>query len=250
MIDTDDNDWDGTTDTQPTEAPAGASPQPQPDEESAQDQILSALPKESATAILKEVHRFGVRDDDPLWVAILTVLHAEALVASARTAAGQVEAATAKVGPMIYEQALKASADLKGTIDADIRKNAVDVGRKIVTAIEASMGKGVEKVTEAIADLDRIGKEKGDAFVASWRTQAARAAESHADAALQKAIALRWGVVLGTILFSLAAGAILMWEGADLTGHLLPLADHLITIKGRAYCGTFHGLTFRVCGVN
>jgi hypothetical protein len=232
------------------EAPAGALPPTAPAALTAQDLVLDALPKESVTDILRATHRFGVRDDDPLWVAILTLLHVDALVKTAQEAAGQIEQATAKVAPSIYDQAMKASADLKGTINADIRKNAVDVGRATAQAIMVSINKGCEKIQEVAADLDRIAKEKGDAFAASWRAQAARAGEEQARAALQRAIATRWGVVVGTILMSIICGALLTYGVLDFSHHILPLADHLAFVNGRPDCGFIQSLGGRVCGVN
>ncbi|MDA8191059.1 MAG: hypothetical protein M0Z68_06250 [Gammaproteobacteria bacterium] len=232
------------------EAPAGALPPTAPAALTAQDLVLDALPKESVTDILRATHRFGVRDDDPLWVAILTLLHVDALVKTAQEAAGQIEQATAKVAPSIYDQAMKASADLKGTIDADIRKNAVDVGRATAQAIMVSVNKGAEKIQEVVADLDRIAQEKGNQFAASWRAQAARAGEEQAKTALQKAIAIRWGVVTVTIALSVVVGALLMYGTLDIEHYILPFSNHLAFVNGRPDCGFVKILGGRVCGVN
>ena len=224
------------------EAPAGALPPTAPAALTAQDLVLDALPKESVTDILRATHRFGVRDDDPLWVAILTLLHVDSLVKTAQEAAGQIEQATAKVAPSIYDQAMKASADLKGTIDTDIRKNAANVGRATANAIMITINKGTEKIQEVVADLDKIAQEKGAQFAASWRAQAARAGEEQAKAALQKAIAIRWGVVTMTIIISIVAGALIATGFADWTGHLLPWKWALITNpQGLSECGLTRG---------
>ena len=235
---------------QDEEAPTGALPSNQDTEPTPQDQVLTALPKDDVTEILRATHRFGVRDDDPLWIAILTLLHVDTLVKTAQETASQVEQATAKVGPSIYDNAVKVSNDLKGVINNDIRKNAADVGRATANAIMITINKGAEKIQEVAADLDRIAKEKGDTFAASWRAQAARAGEEQAKAALQKAIAIRWGVVVGTILLSMICGASLTYGALDISHHILPWADHLLSINNRPDCGYFRGIPGRVCGVN
>ena len=218
------------------EAPSGALPHDT--EKPAQDQVLDALPKEDVTEILRATHRFGVRDDDPLWVAILTLLHVDTLVKTAQETASQVEQATAKVGPSIYDNAVKVSNDLKGVINNDIRKNAADVGRATANAIMITINKGAEKIQEVAADLDRIAKEKGDTFAASWRAQAARAGEEQAKAAVQKAIAVRWGVVITTIALSIVVGVMLATGFIDLSGHLLPWRWALVTNpQGISECG-------------
>ena len=103
-----------------------------------QDLVLDALPKETATDILKTVQRFGVREDDPLWVAILAILHARDLTLSVQDATTRIEDATKGVGEMIFSQTVHAGNDLKALLATGIEEKTVEVGRAVVAIIQHS----------------------------------------------------------------------------------------------------------------
>ena len=218
---------------------------------SPKQEALRGLPPEWRERLIEQASAMGIRaDEDTAWLLVKSFINAWAGAAAATTAAERIEAATRGVGDQIYQNAVRAAADLKGIINADIRKNAADVGRATANAIMITVNKGADKIQEVVADLDKIAQEKGAQFAASWRAQAARAGEEQAKAALQKAIAIRWGVVVGTILLSMICGIVLAYGVLDISHHILPWADHLISINNRPDCGYFRGIPGRVCGVN
>ena len=238
-------DTDTGTDTQdaaPAPPPGGA-PVLEGAPVSLRDRALEGLDPETRSAVILEASDQGIRDrNDSAWMLFRKLRDATDAAISANRAAARIEAATRGVGDQIYQTTVRAATDLKGVIDADIRKNAVDVGRATANAILVSINKGTEKIQEVVADLDKIAEEKGAQFAASWRAQAARAGEEQAKAALQKAIAIRWGVVTMTIIISIVAGAIIATGFADLTGHLLPWKWALITNpQGLSECGLTRG---------
>ena len=248
MDDFDDNDMpQEVPDVQNEEAPSGALPlhptlDAQEDTRPSFDQVIDRLPKDKAAEFLKLLNKFGVDHEDPLVTHINILLDTKEAGDNALSAASRIEAATRGVGDQIYQTTVRAAADLKGVINADIRQNAADVGRATANAILVSINKGTEKIQEVVADLDKIAQEKGAQFAASWRAQAARAGEEQAKAALQKAIAIRWGVVTMTITISIVAGALIATGFADWTGHLLPWKWALITNpQGLSECGLTRG---------
>ena len=246
-------DTDTGTDTQdaaPAPPPGGA-PIPESAPVSLRDRALEGLDPETRSAVILEASDLGTRDrNDASWMLFRKLRDATDAATAADRAAERIEAATRGVGDQIYQNAVRAAADLKGIINADIRKNAADVGRATANAIMITVNKGADKIQEVVADLDKIAQEKGAQFAASWRAQAARAGEEQAKAALQKAIAIRWGVVVGTILLSMICGIVLAYGVLDISHHILPWADHLISINNRPDCGYFRGIPGRVCGVN
>ena len=256
MDDFDDNDMpQEVPDVQNEEAPSGALPlhptlDAQEDTRPSFDQVIDRLPKDKAAEFLKLLNKFGVDHEDPLVTHINILLDTKEAGDNALSAASRIEAATRSIGDQIYQTTVRAATDLKGVINADIRKNSVDIGRATANAILVSINKGTEKIQEVVADLDKIAQEKGAQFAASWRAQAARAGEEQAKAALQKAIALRWSVVIGTIMLSMLFGASLTYGVLDISHHILPWADHLLSINNRPDCGYFRGIPGRVCGVN
>ncbi len=226
-------------------------PQAQPAVISPKQEALRGLPPEWREQLIEQASAMGISaPDDIAWLLVKSFINAWAGAAASTNAAERIEVATRGIADQIYQTTVRAGADLKGVIDTDIRKGAVDVGRATVKAIMVSITQGAEKLQEVAADLDKIAQEKGAQFAASWRAQAARAGEEQARAALQKAIAIRWGVVATTIAVSMVVGVILATEFIDLTGHLLPWADHLATVNGRPDCGFAKALGGRVCGVN
>ena len=210
---------------------------------SPKQEALRGLPPEWRERLIEQASAMGIRaDEDTAWLLVKSFINAWAGAAAATTAAERIEAATRGVGDQIYQTTVRAAADLKGVINADIRQNAADVGRATANAILVSINKGTEKIQEVVADLDKIAQEKGAQFAASWRAQAARAGEEQAKAALQKAIAIRWGVVTMTITISIVAGALIATGFADWTGHLLPWKWALITNpQGLSECGLTRG---------
>ncbi len=219
--------------------PVADEPEAQPAVISTKQEALRGLPPEWRERLIEQASAMGIRaDDDTAWLLVKSFINAWAGAAAATGAAERIEVATRGIGDQIYQNAVRAAADLKGVINTDIRKNAADVGRATANAIMITINKGADKIQEVVADLDRIAKEKGDQFVASWRAQASRAGEEQAKAALQKAIAVRWGIVAVTIALSIVTGAVLATELIHLTGHLLPWKFALVTnAHGVSECG-------------
>ena len=236
---------------QEQEPPEGGSP-PSPAPEKVQEIVLDALPRETAQDLLKTVHKFGVREDDPLWIAILAILHANELVTATADAAGRVETAGHDLGDMIFTQTIKAGGELKANMDEAATTTAKamvqQLTKGIVAAISKPFGEGVKNIEEAIGAVDSHVEKERAVILATWRKDLASAAAREARRRSLVIAAVSWGTILLTCGVCIGIGAAGMWGGLDLWHKVLPWGIHLVMRpNGTPYCGAFHGAF--VCGV-
>lgn len=241
----------GVDDQDNQEPPEGGSP-PSPAPEKAQEIVLDALPREAAQDLLKTVHKFGVREDDPLWIAILAILHANELVTATASAAGRVEAAGQDLGKMIFNQTISAGGELKATMDEAATTTAKamvqQLTKGIVAAISKPFGEVVKNIEEAIGAVDSHVEKERAVILATWRKDLASAAAREARRRSLVIAAVSWGTILLTCGVCIGIGAAGMWGGLDLWHKVLPWGLHLVLRpNGDPMCGVFHGAY--VCGV-
>lgn len=239
-------------DDQEQEPPEGGSPPSPVPEKTAQEIVLDALPRATAQDLLKTVHKFGVREDDPLWIAILVILHANELVTATASAAGRVETAGKDLGDMIFTQTIKAGGELKANMDeaatTTTKAMVQQLTKGIVAAISKPFGEGVKNIEEAIGAVDSHVEKERAVILATWRKDLASAAAREARRRSLVIAAVSWGTILLTCAACITIGAGVTWGVLDMTGHLLPWGYHLLVRpNGTPYCGAFHGAY--VCGV-
>ena len=196
-----------------TEAPEGASPP--------QDLVLDALPKETATDILKTVQRFGVREDDPLWVAILAILHARDLTLSVQDATTRIEDATKGVGEIIFNQTLHAGNDLKALLAAGIEEKTVEVGRAVVAIIQHSTQEGAKAIAKAAAGLPAAATAQRATILADWQSALATIATQKIAQQAQRG---EWWVIGAAVTFGLVMALTGSWVGYRLAPKAWPAA--------------------------
>lgn len=221
-------------------------------EPTAQTQALDQLPKETVQDLLKTVHRFGVREDDPLWVAILAILHTDNLVESAQDAATRVETAGANLGKRIFDETVKAGGELKATIsEASVvaaQKIVQQLTKGIVAAITKPFGDGVKGIETALGEVDSHIEKERAVILATWRKDLASAAAREARRRSLIIATVSWGTILVTCGVCIVIGAGGMFGALDLMHKIVPWGLHLVLRpSGDAACGVFHDAL--VCGV-
>ena len=222
-------------------------------EPTAQTQALDALPREAAQDLLKTVHRFGVRDDDPLWIAILAILHANELVTATAAAAARVESSAQKLGDMIFTQTVAAGGELKSTMDEAATTTAKamiqHLTKGIITAIAKPFSEGVKKIETVIGAVDEHVEKERAVILATWRKDLASAAAREARRRSLIIAAVSWGTILTTCAVCIGIGAGGMFGALDILHKIVPWGLHLVVHpNGDASCGTIRGFG-RVCGV-
>ena len=175
-----------------------------------QDVVLDALPKETATDILKTAQRFGVREDDPLWVAILTILHAHDLTESVQDASTRIEDATKGVGEMIFNQTVRAGDDLKTLLKQALEEKTLEVGRTVVDVIRYSTNEGAAAIRAAASSLPAAAAAQRDGIIQGWKIDFSSLA---AQEAAQRAQRREWWWTGAAVAFGLVMALTGSWVG-------------------------------------
>ena len=126
---------------------------------------LSPYPRD---ALLRKASDLGVhRTDDVVWAMVASVLDATLAAQVAGQHVKTLSLETRKVPELIYQGTMKASADLAAGVAKGIEDKTAEAGAALVTTIGVAASRGAAELQKAAAGLDRLGAEKGAAFVES-----------------------------------------------------------------------------------
>lgn len=225
--------------TPENKAPSGAVPPP----DLMGDLLKAAGP--AAPTVGAIMARYGIRDDDPALLLATAVRDATAAGVVAERAAERIEDATRSIGDLIFDQTRLAGVDLQGGVKTAVNASMSAGAKMVAKIIGDAANEGAATLTQAAADLEQKGESAGEDFIRSWRLHATKALDSHARSSLRKSLAL----IAGLIFAALILGGGVVWGLMDMTGHILPWRDHIISIDGRPDCGYAQALRGRVCAV-
>lgn len=239
----------------PQSAPAPAPVPPVPAAPSGavslvQDEVLGSVTHEQSMDLLKLARAHGVKEDDPLWVAVLAIIRAQDISGVIDGAAGRIEATARGVGKDIYDQAMMAGNDLAESAAKNIRGEVVAGGRAAVASIAAAILKGADDLRKAAAGLEKMGNVKACVVVNRWTDELFAKIEKQASTSVlykstSSAVTM---LTIFLLVFCLGAGSALGW--ADASGHLLPTRYVLRqpTAPGGG-CGQVKGWSRLICPV-
>lgn len=186
---------------------------------SLRDEILDAVPASAREGILKLALDHNITDpDDPTWAMVSLAWAATQAAATGRQTLDEALGTASKIPDMIYSSTIAAGADLKAGVSQAIEQKTVEAGQGLVQAIGVAAGKGAADLTAAAAGLERMGQEKGAAFVEHWKEELARAAARRERAGLFRASG--WLVIGALILF--CAGGFAMFTTLAASGKIAP----------------------------
>ena len=175
---------------------------------SARDVALESLPPEMRESLLKKASDLGVhRADDVVWAMVASVLDATLAAQVAGQHVKTLSLETRKVPELIYQGTMKAGADLAAGVAKGIEDKTAEAGAALVTTIGVAASRGAMELQRAAAGLDKLGQEKGAAFVESWKTDLARAVAAQAKSSLAWRLGRGYGVVAGALLIMMLLGA-------------------------------------------
>ena len=223
----------------PIVSPAPAAPTPAP-ALSARDAALESLPPAMREALLRKASDLGVHGaDDVVWALAASVIDATLAAQTAGRHVQTLAAETAKIPDTIYQGAVKASGDIKGTMQTAIAS-------AITSTLDVAVQSGATVLRQAAADLPQIGRDNQDRIVSEWKAALADAARKHTWAGyfqrLSVSVLLAVLLVGGVFVGGLATGA---WG----MGRLL-IAAHRVTphdwrllvgSDGKPLCGPLAG---------
>jgi hypothetical protein len=215
-----------------------------------QNQVLRAVDREQSEELLKLARDHGVKEDDPLWLAILAVVRAGDLSKSIASAADRVESAARGLSKAMYEQATLAGRDMAASAGNGIKDAVIAGGQGVVFAVTAAAKKAVLDLQKATASLEKLGDAKSAAIVNTWAAALVARIEKEADARIRHKVARSVAsvTIAFLLIFTLGAAAALGW--ADASGHLLPTAFALRSpTAARGGCGWVKGWSRPICPV-
>ena len=210
------------------------------------DLALSGLSDAEKHEVVTAAADLGVSNrQDATWILIRKTRDGIEAARAAESAAARIEDATRSIGDLIFDQTIRAGADLQGgvkeAIDTSMTAGADTVAKIIVKAAN----RGASALTSAAENLENRGEEATRDFVNRWRMAAVDAVAKQARASLRRSIVMIGGFIFAALLL----GGGVVWGLMDMTGHLLPWHDHIITVNGRPDCGYAQVLHGRVCAV-
>ena len=159
-------------------------------------------------ALLRKASDLGVhRTDDVVWAMVACIVDATAAAQIAGQHVKALALETQKVPDMIYQGTVKAGADLAAGVARGIEDKTAEAGAALVTAIGVAASRGAMELQRTAAGLDKLGAEKGAAFVESWKSDLARAVAAQAKASLAWRLGKGYGIVAGALLIMMLLGA-------------------------------------------
>ncbi len=205
------------------EAPSGATP-PQTQMEEVFDRLGPRAP-----AMAKLTSHHGITPTDPLWSAVQTLLDVrdertgtEAAAGRAADAAARIEAAAQEVGQGIYDQTVRAGADLKAVLSAALADKTVEIGKAIVTAIQHASGEGARAIQKAATSLPVAAAAQRGAILADWQAALTTLATQKAAEQARRG---EWWVMGAAVAFGLVMALVGGWVGYRLAPKGWPAAS-------------------------
>ena len=176
---------------------------------------LAAVPpglKEHLLAWASENH--VVTPDDAFWPLAAALVNSLGAAKAAGDAAVRVGAAVGSIQDEIFKGTQRASADLAAGVSRGIEDKTAEAGAALVQAIGVAANRGAVDLQKAAAGLDRLGAEKGAAFVEQWKAAVVAAVEEQARTALRRSIARSWVSASFALLLAASAGGAVALGGA------------------------------------
>lgn len=236
---------------QEKEAPSGDLPPSPPAPIAPIDQVVDAA-GEDAVALLKIASKYGIDNNDPMWSAVLVLLGSREAAKQTVEAAAKIESAGKDLGERIFDQTMRAGANLKSTISDASTASAKVVVENLTTGIVKAINKpfndGVKKIETVIGAVDEHVEKEREVILATWRKDLASAAAREARRRSLIIAATSWGTILTTCAVCIVIGAGGTFGILDIMHKIVPWGLHLILQpNGNAACGVFHDAL--VCGV-
>ena len=174
---------------------------------SPRDAALDAVPQERKERLLTKASDMGVtRVDDVLWALVKAVVDTEASAEKAIAALAAMKSAESTIPAAVLGSVQSAGSDLAAALAQDLQNQMVEVGRAIFQSIEIAQKKGAEALEAAASDLDKSAKAKGAIYIDQWKAAVAKATDTQVQAALKRAIGVRWGAVALSLAAALVVG--------------------------------------------
>lgn len=169
--------------------------------------------------------------DDPFWPLAAGLINSLAAARAAGDAAVKVGAAVGSIQDEIFKGTQRAAGDLAAGVARGIEDKTAEAGAALMQTIEIAASQGARELQKAAAGLDKLGQDKGAAFVETWKATLAATVQKQATTALKKATLREWVAAVFGLGVMLCVGVALA-VGYGLTTHKI-LDARGIEIRGR-----------------
>jgi hypothetical protein len=159
-----------------------------------------------------------VTADDAFWPLAAALINSLGAAKAAGDAAAKVATAVGSIQNEIYAGTQRAATDLAAGVAKGIEDKTAEAGAALVQAIGVAASRGAQELQRTAAGLDKLGQEKGAAFVESWKNDLARAVAAQAKSSLAWRLGKGYGIVAGALLVMMFLGAAIMF-GFEMVEH-------------------------------
>ena len=175
---------------------------------SLRDDVLNAIPAEAREGVLKMALDHGINiPDDPQWAMVALAWAATRAAGASKETFADIQKIARSIPGEVLKSVQDAGEDLAATLTQKLQNQMVEVGQAIFQSIELAEKRGAAALEAAASDLDKSAKTKGAAYIDQWKAAVAKATDAQAQAALKKAIGVRWGAVALSLAAALVVGA-------------------------------------------
>ena len=190
------------------------------------EEVLNAIPNAAREGVLKMALDHNITDpNDPTWAMVALAWSATTAARTGRETLDGALAAAALIPDSIYNATVRAGADLKAGVAQGIEAKTAEAGAALVQAITAAASSGAQELQKAAAGLDRLGAEKGAAFMETWKSDFAKALAVESKASLAWRLGKGYSVVAGALLVMMAMGAMIAF-GFEMMEHKIIVSPH------------------------
>jgi hypothetical protein len=148
-----------------------------------------------------------VDPNDPTWAMVALAWAATQSAGTSKQTLADLQQVARTIPGEVLKSVQDAGSDLAATLAQKLQNQMVEVGQAIFQSVELAEARGAEAIQSAASDLDKAAKAKGSAFIEAWKTEVAKATAAQAQAALKRAIGVRWGAVAMSLAAALTIGA-------------------------------------------
>ena len=184
---------------------------------SLRDGVLSNVPETSHKGILELALDHGINNpDDPIWAMVGLAWSAAKGADLTRERLEIIRRETSSIPEKITRGTEQAGENIRTIIGNEVTEKANALREGLIEAIDKAAGEGAEAIRKAQDSLDVDIDKKREAAVQEFATAAGKVAESHAQAAFNRARTTSWI----TVVLSLLGSAIIGCGGTIGLGYL------------------------------
>jgi hypothetical protein len=177
---------------------------------SLREEVLNAIPDAAREGVLKMALDHNIVDpNDPTWAMVALAWAATQSAGTSKQTLADLQQVAKSIPDEVFRSVQNAGNDLAAGVADAIDARVVEAGGALFQSIEIAINRGAAAYDAATQGLDKMAADKGATFINQWKAEVAKAVHAQAEAALKKAIGVRWGAVAVSLAAALVVGAVI-----------------------------------------